>query len=65
MGISKRINAPWSEKQRFTLRVDAFNVTNTNAFSTPNLNKDSSSFGLITSSSNNPRELQFALRWDF
>jgi hypothetical protein len=65
MGLSKRINAPWSEKQRFTLRVDAFNLTNTNAFSTPNLNKDSSSFGFITSSANNPRELQFAIRFDF
>lgn len=65
MGLAKRFNAPWSEKQRFTLRVDAFNVTNTNAFSTPNLNKDSSSFGLITSSANSPREIQFALRFDF
>lgn len=65
MGLSKKINAPWSEKQRFTLRVDAFNVTNTNAFSTPNLTKDSSSFGLITASANTPREIQFALRFDF
>jgi hypothetical protein len=65
MGLSKKFTAPWSEKQRFTLRVDAFNVTNTNAFATPNLNKDSSSFGLITASANSPREIQFALRFDF
>ena len=65
MGLAKRINAPWSEKQRFTLRVDAFNVTNTNAFATPNVNKDSSTFGVINASANNPREIQFAIRFDF
>ena len=65
MGLAKRFTTPWSENQRITFRVDAFNVTNTNAFATPNLNKDSSSFGLITASANNPREIQFALRWDF
>jgi len=65
IGLSKKFTAPWSEKQRFTLRLDAFNITNTNAFSTPNLLKDGSSFGLITASANNPREIQFALRFDF
>jgi hypothetical protein len=65
MGLAKKINAPWSETQRFTLRVDAFNVTNTNAFNVPNITKDSGSFGLIGSSINTPRELQFALRFDF
>jgi len=65
MGLSKKIKAPWSERQSFQLRVDAFNVTNTNAFSTPNLTKDSANFGRITSSLNSPRELQFAVRFDF
>jgi hypothetical protein len=64
MGLSKRFNLPW-EGHRITLRADAFNVTNTNAFNVPNLTKDSTSFGLISSSLNSPRELQFALRWDF
>ena len=65
MGLAKRFTAPWNENHRFTLRMDAFNVTNTNAFSTQNLNKDSSSFGFITSSANNHREIQFAVRYDF
>ncbi len=65
MGLSKKFKAPWSEKQRFTLRVDAFNVTNTNAFGTPNLAKDGASFGLITTSANTPREVQVAVRFDF
>jgi hypothetical protein len=65
MGLSKKFAAPWNENHRFTVRVDAFNVTNTNAFSTPNLTKDSTSFGLIGSSLNSPRELQFGFRFDF
>jgi len=65
MGLAKKFTAPWSETQRFTLRVDAFNVTNTNAFNVPNLTKDSANFGQIGSSLNLPRELQFALRFDF
>jgi hypothetical protein len=65
MGLAKRFKAPWSEGQRFTLRVDAFNLTNSNMFATPNITRNSSSFGVISASANAPRELQFALRWDF
>ncbi|MEP6944797.1 MAG: TonB-dependent receptor [Acidobacteriota bacterium] len=65
MGLAKRFSAPWNERQRFTLRVDAFNVTNTNQFGLPNATRASGSFGQITGSSNTPRELQFALRFDF
>lgn len=65
LGISKKIRAPWNERHAFTFRADAFNVTNTNAFSTPNLLKDGTTFGRITSSLNSPREIQFAVRFDF
>ena len=65
MGLAKKFTAPWSENQRFTLRVDAFNITNTNIFSTPTITKDSGSFGIIGASINTPRELQFAVRFDF
>jgi hypothetical protein len=65
MGLSKRFTMPWSENHRITLRADAFNVTNTNAFSTPNLTLESPSFGRITGSLSTPRELQFAIRYDF
>jgi outer membrane receptor protein involved in Fe transport len=65
MGLSKRFTMPWSENHRVTLRADAFNVTNTNAFSTPNLTLESPSFGRITGSLSTPRELQFAIRYDF
>jgi hypothetical protein len=67
MGLAKKINAPWSKEgtQRFTLRVDAFNVTNSNFFNAPGVTRSSSAFGQITSSASAPRELQFSLRFDF
>ncbi|MET0650497.1 MAG: TonB-dependent receptor [Pyrinomonadaceae bacterium] len=65
LGLSKRFTMPWSETHRITLRADAFNVTNTNSFSTPNLTLESPSFGRITGSLSTPRELQFAIRYDF
>jgi len=65
MGLAKKIAAPWNENQKFTLRVDAFNLTNTNAFGLPNVTLESTSFGRVTTSANTPRELQFGLRFDF
>ena len=65
MGLGKKISAPWNENQKFTFRVDAFNVTNTNAFGLPNVTLESTSFGRVTTSANTPRELQFGLRFDF
>jgi len=65
MGLAKRFNAPWSEHQKFTFPADAFNLTNSNFFSPPNVTRASSTFGVITSSQSSPRELQFAVRWDF
>ncbi len=65
LGLAKRFNMPWSETQRLTLRVDAFNALNNNVFSSPNLTLESASFGLISSSFTSPRELQFAIRFDF
>jgi len=65
MGLSKKFQAPWSEHQSFSLRVDAFNVTNSNFFSSPNTTRSSSSFGIVTASQSSPRELQFGVRWSF
>lgn len=65
MGLSKKFTMPWSEGHQLTLRVDAFNVFNRNSFSVPNLAFESSTFGRITSSLSSPRELQFAVRYDF
>lgn len=65
MGLSKKFKAPWSESHKFSVRVDAFNATNTNSFNAPNLSYNTTTFGRITSSLSTPRELQFALRYDF
>ncbi len=65
MGLSKKFKMPWSETHKLTFRMDAFNVTNTNSFSVPNLSMRSTAFGRITASLSSPRELQFALRYDF
>jgi hypothetical protein len=56
---------PWSENHRLTLRAEAYNLTNSNFFGPPNLSFGSTTFGRITSSQSAPRELQFALRYDF
>ncbi len=65
LGLAKRFTMPWSENHRLTFRVDAFNALNNNIFSSPNLTLESSQFGRITSSFSSPRELQFAVRYDF
>lgn len=57
-----RISEKWGKLQ---LRWEAYNAFNHNAFSTPNSNITSGSFGLITSSATTAREMQFAIRWDF
>jgi hypothetical protein len=65
LGIQKNFNLPW-EGHRLQIRADAFNVFNHNAFGLPDVNFNSSStFGQITTSATEARELQFAIRYDF
>jgi hypothetical protein len=55
-----------TEGSKFQFRFEAFNVPNLTDFSGPsNTNIDSSSYGSITSISNTPRQLQFALKYVF
>lgn len=63
--VSKRFRMPWSENHRLTIRAEAYNLTNSNFFSGPNLTFGSTNFGRITTSQSAPRELQFAIRYDF
>jgi len=64
LGLAKSFAMPW-EGHRLQLRADAFNVFNRNAFGLPNANINSAGFGQITTSSTTPREIQFAIRYDF
>jgi hypothetical protein len=55
-----------TETSKLQLRFEDFNVPNSTYFSAPsNTNIDSSTGGQITSSFNNPRQLQFALKLVF
>jgi hypothetical protein len=64
LGLAKNFALPW-EGQRIQIRMDAFNAFNANFFNLPNANINSTSFGRITSSASAPREVQFAIRYDF
>jgi hypothetical protein len=52
----------FSERKYFQIRFETFNTLNRPGFGTPNLTPTSSSFGLITSTVLNPRNVQVAGR---
>ena len=64
LSLSKNFKLPW-EGQRIQIRAEAYNAFNHNAFSLPGVNINGGTFGQITSSATAPREMQFAIRWDF
>ncbi len=68
LGLSKSWTMPWSESQKLQLRWEVFNVTNTPIFNVQTAQLALSSgttFGDYTSLLNQPRVMQFALRFDF
>jgi len=73
LSLAKNFKLPW-EGHRIQLRMDAFNAFNHNVFANPGVtlfgtactsSSTSCSFGSITSTASAPREVQFAIRWDF
>lgn len=54
-----------TESSVLEFRAESFNLTNTPTFNIPNTVTDTSSGGVVTSSANNPRQLQFALKYNF
>jgi len=73
LSLAKNFKLPW-EGHRIQLRMDAFNAFNHNVFANPGVtlfgtsctaSSSSCSFGSITSTASAPREVQFAIRWDF
>ena len=77
LGLSKRWNMPWNDKQTVALRWEVFNVTNSTRFDFNDANSSSASesnnsiavpasvFGNYTHLMTNPRVMQFALRYEF
>lgn len=67
-GLSKRWVMPYSEHHSVQVRWETFNVTNSVRFdptSASNTATTSSSFGKLTYTLNSPRQMQFALRYEF
>jgi hypothetical protein len=58
--LVKNMNLPLEANLQF--RAEMFNITNTPAFSQPNGSFGSAAFGSITSTTTDPRVVQFALR---
>ena len=54
-----------TERFQTELRAEAYNLTNTPVFSAPNTTVDSGSFGVVTSQSNIPRQIQLGLKLSF
>jgi hypothetical protein len=54
-----------TERARLQFRAEAFNLPNAAYFSAPNSNVDVASGGQVTSTSNSPRQIQFALKLNF
>jgi hypothetical protein len=56
---------PFLERYAFEFRADSFNLTNTPIFNTPNDTLGNPNLGVVTSTRNSSRELQFALKFMF
>jgi Carboxypeptidase regulatory-like domain len=63
--LIKTWQMPWSEHQNLQLHWQAFNLFNHNAFGLPAVGITGTTFGTITTSASTPREMQFALRYNF
>jgi hypothetical protein len=63
--VLKNFSLPWSETQRIQFRWDSFNAFNNNSFALPLTSIQMLQFGQIVNSVGSPREMQFALRFEF
>jgi hypothetical protein len=54
-----------TEGSQLQFRAEAFNVTNTASFNAPNTQVDTTAGGRVTSTASLPRQIQFALKYNF
>jgi hypothetical protein len=67
-GLSKRWTMPYNESHSLQFRWETFNLTNTPTFDVSSLQlriSNSANFGGYSSAMNTPRQMQFALRYEF
>ena len=67
-GLSKRFQMPYNEHHTIQVRAEAFNVTNTVRFDVNQMSLSigtAGNFGKYNGTLNNPRVLQFAMRYEF
>jgi hypothetical protein len=60
--ISVRRMIPFTERWRFIISADVFNLPNNVRFAAPGTNIDAANFGQVTTQSNSPRKIQFNAR---
>jgi hypothetical protein len=66
LSVAKNISLPWRKEQSsLQLRAEFFNAFNHPQFADPNTNFSSATFGVISSTSVNPRVGQFVLKFNF
>lgn len=63
--VLKNFQMPWSESQRIQIRWESFNAFNHHSFGLPAVGITGTNFGQITGSASAPREMQFAIRYEF
>ncbi len=67
-GLSKRWIMPYSEHHSVQLRWETFNLSNTTRFDPNSVNlslTSTSNWGKYTNTLSQPRQMQFALRYEF
>jgi hypothetical protein len=65
LSVTRIIPLLWPEEGRVQLRAEFFNVFNHPQFADPDSSFNSATFGVISSTSVNPRVKQFALKFSF
>ena len=65
MALLKRFQMPWSENHFLQIRAEAYNVFNHHSFGLPAVGITGTTFGSVTTSASTPREMQFAIRYEF
>jgi hypothetical protein len=65
LSVGKQFKMPYSERHSLQFRTEFFNALNTPQFANPGSALGTGSFGRVTSTNSNNRQIQFGLRYAF